>query len=93
MSFLSFYLAHSAPYTAPGLTPVHQWERDACDRNTCNYPPTLPSLEGDWVAAPFPTREPPPTVDLSISCDPLQLPSPPTFCQTLHQAPPTWDPA
>lgn len=53
MSLLSFYLAHSPPYIAAGLTPVHQWKRDASDRNTCNYPPTLLCLEGDWMAGPF----------------------------------------
>lgn len=38
MSLLSFHLAHSPPYITPGFTPVHQWERDASNRNTCNYP-------------------------------------------------------
>lgn len=73
-----------------GLTPVHQWECDASDRSTCNYPPTLPSLRLDWTAGPLLTCESPPTMDLSL-CEI----SPSTCPPTLHQAPPTrrpgWD--
>lgn len=31
------------------LSPVNQPRRDVADRNTGNYPPTLPSLPADWT--------------------------------------------
>lgn len=95
MSLLSFSLAHSLPEVAAGLTPVHQWKRDASDKNTCNYPPTLLSLGGDWTAGPFPTRK---GTAHGQTCQSPAKPSitadtvPSTCSQTLQQAPPTWDP-
>ena len=97
MSLLSFYLAHSPPYIAAGLTPVHQWKRDASDRNTCNYPPTQRSLEGDWTPdslfrhashRPRQIRQSPATPRNRRRRVPLR-----SSRQTLQQAPPTWDPA
>lgn len=95
MSPLSFYLAHLLPEVAAGLTPVHQWKRDASDKNTCNYPPTLLSLGGDWTAGPFPTRK---GTAHGQTCQSPAKPSitadtvPSTCSRTLRQAPPTWDP-
>lgn len=59
----SFRLTHSALCMAAGLAPVHQWECDASDRSTCNYPPTPPSPPSDWTAGPLVTRESPPTTE------------------------------
>lgn len=88
MSLLSSHLAHSPPYITPGFTPVHQWERDASNRNTCNYPPTLLSLESDWTAR---CRSDVLATAHAGSATAATAPShPPTPRQTLQQPPPTW---
>lgn len=89
MSLLSSHLAHSPPYITPGFTPVHQWERDASNRNTCNYPPTRLSLESDWPAR---SRSDVLATAHAGSATAAMAPShPPTPRQTLQQPPPTWE--